>query len=230
MNDSSIPVLSVNNLSKSYLNGPETVPVWQDISFDVMPGQSVSIVGESGSGKTTLLNALAGLDVIDQGEVLLSQQALYQLTDTERTCLRNQQVGFVYQFHHLLPEFSAIENAAMPLLLGGCAKSEALSKAADLLSQLGLGARLNHRPGELSGGERQRTAIARSVIHQPKLVLLDEPTGNLDSAASAVVEELILELQQSLATAFVLVTHDSKLAERMDQQYHLRDRVLVPAE
>lgn len=223
-------VLSVKNLSKSYQSGPESVAVWQDITFEIAAGQSLSIVGESGSGKTTLLNALAGLDEVDQGQVVIDQQSIFHLSDRERTGLRNRSIGFVYQFHHLLAEFSAVENAAMPLLLSGVSKKKAFAKASKLLQQLGLGHRLEHRPAELSGGERQRTAIARALVHEPQLVLLDEPTGNLDAAASASVEQLLEELRQTRQTAFILVTHDTKLAAKMDKQYRLQDRQLKSVE
>lgn len=228
MSEAMKPVLSVKNLFKSYQNGPESVAVWQDISFEVFAGQSLSIVGDSGSGKTTLLNALAGLDDVDQGQVVIDQQSIFHLSDGDRTELRNRSIGFVYQFHHLLAEFSAVENAAMPLLLSGVSKNEAFTKATELLQQLGLGHRLEHRPAELSGGERQRTAIARALVHDPQLVLLDEPTGNLDATASENVEQLLDELRKTRQTSFILVTHDTKLAAKMDQQYRLQDRQLKP--
>jgi len=219
-------VLKATGISKAYASGPQQVIVWQDIDLQVAAGETLAIVGASGSGKTTLLNALGGLDVVDGGEVEVAGCRLQQLTEGERTRLRNQQVGFVYQFHHLLPEFTALENVMMPQLLAGASRKEASDKASRCLEQLGLGHRIDHKPAELSGGERQRTAIARALVNEPALVLMDEPTGNLDENTARQVEEAMLALTVSRKTAFVLVTHDQTLAARMDRCLHLRDRSL----
>ncbi|MCA6064048.1 ABC transporter ATP-binding protein [Thalassolituus marinus] len=219
-------VLKATGISKAYASGPQQVIVWQDIDLQVAAGETLAIVGASGSGKTTLLNALGGLDVVDGGEVEVAGCRLQQLTEGERTRLRNQQVGFVYQFHHLLPEFTALENVMMPQLLAGASRKEASDKARRCLEQLGLGHRIDHKPAELSGGERQRTAIARALVNEPALVLMDEPTGNLDENTARQVEEAMLALTVSRKTAFVLVTHDQTLAARMDRCLHLRDRSL----
>ena len=219
-------VLKATGISKAYASGPQQVIVWQDIDLQVAAGETLAIVGASGSGKTTLLNALGGLDVVDGGEVEVAGCRLQQLTEGERTRLRNQQVGFVYQFHHLLPEFTALENVMMPQLLAGASRKEASDKARRCLEQLGLGHRIDHKPAELSGGERQRTAIARALVNEPALVLMDEPTGNLDENTARQVEEAMLALTVTRKTAFVLVTHDQTLAARMDRCLHLRDRSL----
>lgn len=219
-------VLDARNISKTYQTGPHKVTVWKELSLQVAAGETVAIVGASGSGKTTLLNALGGLDDIDAGEVWLGQQNLARLNEVQRTRLRNQHIGFVYQFHHLLPEFSALENAMLPQLLAGVKKSLAQARASECLQQLGLGQRLHHRPAELSGGERQRTAIARALVNRPQLVLLDEPTGNLDEQTAEQVEAVMLELIQQSDTAFVLVTHDQQLAKRMSRCYQLREQGL----
>lgn len=221
-------VLDASNISKTYRSGPHQVTVWKDLNLQVAAGETVAIVGASGSGKTTLLNALGGLDQIDSGEVWVSQQNLAKLNENQRTKLRNQQIGFVYQFHHLLPEFSALENAMLPLLLAGVKKAQAQARATECLQQLGLAERLHHRPAELSGGERQRTAIARALVNRPALVLLDEPTGNLDEHTAGQVEAVMLDLIEQSDTAFVLVTHDQKLAQRMSRCYLLREQGLHP--
>lgn len=219
-------VLKATNISKTYASGPQQVTVWQDIDLQVAEGETLAIVGASGSGKTTLLNALGGLDVVDSGEIEVAGYALGRLSEREKTQLRNREVGFVYQFHHLLPEFTALENVMMPQLLAGVARSEAAGRAERCLAQLGLAHRIRHKPAELSGGERQRTAIARALVNEPALVLMDEPTGNLDESTARQVEEAMLALTESRRTAFVLVTHDQTLAARMDRCLHLRDRSL----
>ncbi len=219
-------VLKATGISKAYASGPQQVVVWQDIDLQVAAGETLAIVGASGSGKTTLLNALGGLDAVDGGEVEVAGASLQTLSEGERTRLRNKQVGFVYQFHHLLPEFTALENVMMPQLLGGASRRDASDKARRCLEQLGLGHRIDHKPAELSGGERQRTAIARALVNEPALVLMDEPTGNLDEKTARQVEEAMLALTASRKTAFVLVTHDQTLAARMDRCLHLRDRSL----
>lgn len=221
-------VLNASNISKTYTSGPHQVTVWKDLNLQVAAGETVAIVGASGSGKTTLLNALGGLDQIDSGEVWIGQQNLAKLNEQQRTKLRNQNIGFVYQFHHLLPEFSALENTMLPQLLAGVKQTQAQARATECLQQLGLGERLHHRPAELSGGERQRTAIARALVNRPALVLLDEPTGNLDEQTAEQVEAVMLELIEQSDTAFVLVTHDQQLAKRMSRCYQLREQELHP--
>ncbi len=221
-------VLEAEGLRKTYVSGPQTVTVWQDIHLQVAAGETLAIVGASGSGKTTLLNALGGLDTVDAGRVRVSGQDLQALTEKQRTRLRNEQIGFVYQFHHLLPEFSALENVMLPQLLGGVAPKAAALRATECLEMLGLAHRLQHKPAELSGGERQRTAIARALVNRPQLVLLDEPTGNLDEQTAHQVEEAMLELTRRGETAFVLVTHDRELAGRMNRCLQLREQSLHP--
>ncbi len=221
-------VLDAKNISKVYRSGPQQVTVWQAISLQVAAGETLAIVGASGSGKTTLLNVLGGLDQASSGEVWLGGQNLKSLTESQRTMLRNKEIGFVYQFHHLLPEFTALENVMLPQLLAGVPQREAKEHASARLAQLGLAARLGHTPAELSGGERQRTAIARALVNNPKLVLLDEPTGNLDEHTAAQVEKAMLELIEHSATAFVLVTHDLALASRMSRCLLLKEQGLHP--
>lgn len=221
-------VLQAQGLRKTYVSGPQQVTVWQDIDLQVAAGETLAIVGASGSGKTTLLNALGGLDSIDAGQVLINGEDIHRLPENARTRLRNQQIGFVYQFHHLLPEFSALENVMLPQLLAGMAPKAAAQRATECLQQLGLGHRLEHKPAELSGGERQRTAIARALVNRPRLVLLDEPTGNLDEQTAHQVEEAMLELTRQGETAFIMVTHDRELAGRMNRCLQLRDQSLRP--
>lgn len=221
-------VLEAYNISKTYRSGPHLVDVWKNLTVQVAKGETLAIVGASGSGKTTLLNALGGLDQVDQGDIIVAGQALSQLNEKQRTLLRNRHIGFVYQFHHLLPEFSALENVMLPQLLAGLSQQQAAKQAAQCLQQLGLAERLQHRPAELSGGERQRTAIARAIVNQPDLVLLDEPTGNLDQQTAAQVEQVMLDMIAHSDTAFVLVTHDQALARRMDRCLQLKDLGLQP--
>ncbi|UZK03734.1 ABC transporter ATP-binding protein [Venatoribacter cucullus] len=221
-------VLQAQGLRKTYVSGPQQVTVWQDIDLQVAAGETLAIVGASGSGKTTLLNALGGLDSVDAGQVLINGEDIHRLPENARTRLRNQQIGFVYQFHHLLPEFSALENVMLPQLLAGVAPKAAAQRATECLQQLGLGHRLEHKPAELSGGERQRTAIARALVNRPRLVLLDEPTGNLDEQTAHHVEEAMLELTRQGETAFIMVTHDRELAGRMNRCLQLRDQSLRP--
>lgn len=221
-------VLECRGLGKVYCEGPGDVEVIRDVSLVVGHSERIAIVGSSGSGKTTLLNLLAGLDVASCGEVYVCGIALDGLSDREKSALRNRHLGFVYQFHHLLPEFSAHENVAMPLLMRrDVAVPAAAQKAEELLTLVGLEARLNHKPGELSGGERQRVAVARALVTEPELVLLDEPTGNLDQHTAAMVQELIMNLGQRLQTSFIIVTHDLSLAARMDRIWQLQDGDLV---
>lgn len=215
-------VIRCRHLRKSYTQGPQQVEVLHDINLDVLPGECVAIVGSSGSGKTTLLNMLGGLDVPSSGDIQVAGEDLATLNERQRGRLRNRYLGFVYQFHHLLGEFSAQENVAMPLLIGGSTATAASARAAALLERVGLGHRLDHKPAELSGGERQRVAIARALAGEPRCVLMDEPTGNLDRRTAADIHTLMRELNRDLDTSFVVVTHDEQFAASLDRVLLLR--------
>ncbi len=214
-------VLSCRHISKFYREADTKLVVLDDLQFEVQPGERVAIIGSSGSGKSTLLNILSGLDDPCAGEVKLLQQSLTGLSENKRAALRNQALGFVYQFHHLLAEFSALENVAMPLLISNTPLDQVEQRARAILERVGLGARLQHKPSELSGGERQRVAIARALVAEPATVLMDEPTGNLDRNTAEEIQALMLELNRSLNIAFVVVTHDADLAARMDRMLKL---------
>lgn len=223
-NNSSIDsVLSCEHLCKHYQEIDTKIEVLKDINFSMQAGEYVAVVGRSGSGKTTLLHMLAGLDQPSSGVVKVCGKNISELSDRERGRLRNQHIGFVYQFHHLLPEFSALENVMMPLLIAGKGVRIARQEAQDLLTKMELGSRLSHRPAKLSGGERQRVAIARALVNRPDCVLADEPTGNLDSQSAQIIHELILNLNRDYGLSFLLVTHDEILAKQFQKTYRMED-------
>ena len=221
-------VLECRGLAKSFREGNERLEVLREVNFQVRRGQRLAIIGSSGSGKSTLLHLLGGLDTPSAGSVWVAGQELSRMGDAGRGRLRNRKLGFICQFHHLLPEFTALENVAMPLLIRGEAPARAAARAAELLDRVGLAKRLTHKPGELSGGERQRAAVARALITEPACVLADEPTGNLDRHSAEQVFEQMLELNRALGTSFVVVTHDAALAARMEAVWRLADGVLNP--
>ncbi|NOH53045.1 lipoprotein-releasing ABC transporter ATP-binding protein LolD [Vibrio coralliilyticus] len=223
-------LLQCHNICKTYREGSLDTQVLKGVSFDLKKGELVSIIGSSGSGKSTLLHILGALDDTTQGEVTFLGQNLSKLSSNKQAKLRNQHLGFVYQFHHLLADFSALENVAMPLLIGGTKTAKAKEAAKALLDKVGLSHRMDHRPSELSGGERQRVAIARALVNSPDLVLADEPTGNLDHKTALAIYDLMRELNEQSGTAFLVVTHDGELASKMDRQLHMQDGLLLNVE
>lgn len=226
-----VPVLAASHVSRIYQEGPLKVSVLADVNLHVAAGERIAIVGASGSGKSTLLHLLGGLDAPSSGEIRVQGQLLSNLGEAARGALRNRALGFVYQFHHLLPEFTALENVMMPLLIRRLPGKEASARAAAMLDKVGLATRLQHKPGELSGGERQRAALARALVTEPACVLADEPTGNLDSQTASEVFALLRELNREEGMSFLIVTHDPRLAQSCDQQFYLQDgRLLPPAQ
>ena len=215
------PVLHANGIDKIYKQGAEELSVLRGLDLRIDVAEQIAIIGSSGCGKSTLLHVLAGLDTPDSGKVTIDSSDVYDMSATARGYLRAEKLGFVYQFHHLLAEFTAVENVAMPLLIARQSTGKARKAASDLLRKVGLGERLDHKPAELSGGERQRAAIARALINQPKLIMADEPTGNLDEDTAAYVFELMLDLKREFDTAFLIVTHDTRLASQMETVYRL---------
>lgn len=223
-------LLRCQDLIKTYREGELETPVLRGINLTVMQKEMLAIVGSSGSGKSTMLHLLGALDTPTSGTVLFEQQDIYQWNSQQQAQFRNRELGFVYQFHHLLGEFTALENVAMPLLIGGMAVKKASQMATEMLGRVGLSHRISHRPAELSGGERQRVAIARALVNEPRLVLADEPTGNLDHKSATAIYELMCQLNRELGTAFVVVTHDRELAGKLHRQVHMVDGALVGGE
>ena len=228
MNEVNDMMIETKGISRGFRQGSKRVQVLTDINLQVPAGTSMAIVGASGAGKSTLLHILGGLDRPDEGEVWVDGQSVWEMSDVQRSDLRNSRMGFIYQFHHLLPEFTALENVAMPLLIRGEPVSVAAQKSTELLNKVGLEQRLDHKPGELSGGERQRAAVARALVGNPGCILGDEPTGNLDERIANQVFDRLVELNTELNTSLILVTHDMRLAARMTQKFELHMGSLKP--
>jgi len=224
--NSALPVISCKHLKKTYSEGAQAVQVLRDVNMEITSADRIAIVGSSGSGKTTLLNLLGGLDLPTGGSVHMAGKNVALVSEAERGHLRNKYLGFVYQFHHLLSEFTALENVCMPLLIAGVGIQTAKERAENILLRVALGERLSHKPAELSGGERQRVAIARALVANPRCVLLDEPTGNLDRHTAKEIQQLMAELNETLSISFVVVTHDERLASSMDRKLLLKDGTL----
>ncbi len=223
-------LLKCTNLTKEYSDGQNSVKVLKNVNFSIKKAEQIAIVGSSGSGKSTLLHLLGALDKPTSGQVTFEQQDIFSFSSNQQAKFRNQSLGFVYQFHHLLPEFSALENVAMPLLIAKKPISQANEMAMAMLDKVGLSHRYNHKPAELSGGERQRVAIARALVTQPKLILADEPTGNLDQKTGESIYELLSDLREQMHTSFVVVTHDTQLANRLDRSLNLLDGCLTDSQ
>jgi len=231
MSDTERPlVIDAKGLKKTYDEAENALCIFENINFQLREGESVSVLGSSGSGKTTLLNILGGLDKASSGQVNLCGTDFSKCSEKVLTKLRNQYLGFVYQFHHLLAEFTALENVAMPLYIAGLSRKKADAKASHMLEMVGLSHRVEHKPSELSGGERQRVAIARALVNEPKCVLMDEPTGNLDETTAKKIQDIMLSLQEKLGTSFVIVTHDTQLAHKMDRVTLMEDGALTELE
>lgn len=226
LTESKNPILLCEDIKKTYQDGDRTIPVLENVSLSVMPGESVAIVGRSGSGKTTLLNLLGGLEAPTSGKVVLDQTNLQSLSDRKRGYLRNRVLGLIFQFHHLLPEFTALENVCMPLLIQGLSAHASKKRGLDILEKVSLSHRIQHKPATMSGGERQRVAIARALVTHPKCILADEPTGNLDTQSADQVYDLMMQLIREFGTSFIVVTHDLSLAKRMDRIVSLERGVL----
>ncbi len=220
-------IIEATGINKTFSDGKLDVNVLKDINLTIKKGEQLAVIGSSGSGKSSLLQCLGGLDEPTSGTVLLNQQNFYQLSEKNRGLVRNSQLGFVYQFHHLLPEFSALENVAMPLLIRKMSSKDAAKQAISMLERVGLGHRVHHKPAELSGGERQRAAIARALVTNPACVLADEPTGNLDSDTAEQIIQLFFELNQSIGTSLIIVTHDHTIAKQMQRTAKIEDGVLA---
>ena len=221
------PVLICEQVKKHYLDGDKTIPVLENVNLSLMPGERVAIVGRSGSGKTTLLNILGGLESPTSGQIVLHHVNLLRLNERKKGYLRNKVLGLIFQFHHLLPEFTALENVCMPLLIQGLSVKDAKEKAMNYLAKVSLDHRVSHKPGKLSGGERQRVAIARALVTEPKCILADEPTGNLDTKSADQVYEMMMQLIHELGTSLVVVTHDHNLARKMDRIVTLENGELI---
>ncbi|MCH2264394.1 MAG: ATP-binding cassette domain-containing protein [SAR86 cluster bacterium] len=215
------PIFKCSDISKTFTQGKNKVEVLKGINFSLDKSSRVAIIGPSGSGKTTFLNILTGLDTPSEGKVFYNNEDLNKLDEKQKAIMRNKEIGFVYQFHHLLPEFTAIENIALPILIGGLTKNKAYAKSLDLLKRVNLENRANHKPSELSGGERQRVAVARSLSNSPACLIMDEPTGDLDSNNARLISDVILELVEEFKISLVIATHDTSLSRRMDKTFEL---------